>query len=209
MIPMPALTPERRAQVQEHLEVAAISCFVRKGFHGTTTREIAKEAGVSTGALYAHYQGKQELFSAIITRYRRVFAQDDNPLIQYFAHCHFPDDLPELASAIEQVIRQHRSFWLLWYVDVLEFGGKHFADSFLMDAGLDHPGLKARFDALRANGRLRIDPEVAFRTAYLHLFNHLIVEILFRGDADADLARSPQVAAITDISLHGMLAPAS
>jgi AcrR family transcriptional regulator len=204
---MPALTPERRAKVRENIELAAIRCFVRRGFHGTTTREIAAEAGVSTGGLYAHYPGKEEFFPAIIERYRRVFAQPDNPLLIHFASTRFPDDIPALAEAIEAVIRKHRDFWLLWYVDVLEFGGKHFADSLLQDVP-DHPGLRARFKELAGSDRLRVDAKTAFHTVYLHLFNHLIVEVLFRGTKPG-VARRAEVQAIADISLHGVLALAA
>lgn len=201
---MPTLTPERRAKARENIELAAIRCFVTKGFHGTTTREIATEAGVSTGALYAHYPGKDELFAAIIDRYRVVFAQADNPLILHFAKSRFPDDIPELAEAIEAVIRRHRDFWLLWYVDVLEFGGKHFADSFVQNVP-EHPALHARFAELAETERLRVAPEAAFHTVYLHLFNHLIVEVLFRGRKPG-VARRAEVQTIADISLRGILA---
>lgn len=177
---------------------------MRKGFHGTTTREIAAEAGVSTGGLYAHYSSKEELFAAIVERYRVIFGQPSNPLQAYFAATNFPDDIPKLAEAIEAVIRTHRDFWLLWYVDVLEFGGTHFAHSFLQDVPA-HPALRARLQALTDSGRLRVDAQTAFRTVYLHLFNHLIVEILFRG-REPGVARRGEVQAIADISLHGILA---
>ncbi len=201
---MPALTPERLEQVKENIELAAIACFTRKGFHGTTTRDIAKGAGVSTGAMYAHYKGKDQLFAAVIARYRRIFAQPDNPLIAYFSTSRFPDDIGDMAVAIESVIRTHKSFWLLWYVDVLEFGAKHFADTFLQDVGLDHPSLVAHFDALEAKGRLRMPPRLAFRLVYMHLFNHMLVEILFRNSPPG-VATREEVTAITDISLRGII----
>lgn len=40
---------------------AALECFVEKGIHATTTKEIADRAGVSEGAIYRHYAGKQAL----------------------------------------------------------------------------------------------------------------------------------------------------
>ena len=201
---LPTLSPARLSQVREKIEAAALRCFVEQGFHGTTTREIARKAGVSTGALYAHYASKDELFTAIIDRYRLIFASSHNPLLHRFATGRFPDDLPELAADIAAVIHTHRDFWLLWYVDVLEFGGRHFADTFLQDMWLDQPHLRSRFDELRRGGRLRVDPRVAFEVIYRNLFNHLIVEILFRGGKGPPAEES--VAAIIDISLRGILA---
>jgi AcrR family transcriptional regulator len=39
--------------------------FVEKGFHGTTTRELAEAAGVSEALLFKHFPSKQALYSAI------------------------------------------------------------------------------------------------------------------------------------------------
>lgn len=40
--------------------------FSRKGFGGTTTREIAQAAGVSEAMVFRHYSTKQELYTAIL-----------------------------------------------------------------------------------------------------------------------------------------------
>lgn len=40
---------------------AALELFTEKGIHATTTKDIAKRAGVSEGALYRHFKSKQEL----------------------------------------------------------------------------------------------------------------------------------------------------
>jgi AcrR family transcriptional regulator len=44
----------------------AVRClFAEKGFHGTTTRELADAAGVSEALLFKHFPTKEALFSAI------------------------------------------------------------------------------------------------------------------------------------------------
>jgi AcrR family transcriptional regulator len=40
---------------------AAIHLFVKKGIDGTTTKDIAKAAGVAEGALYRHFKSKEDL----------------------------------------------------------------------------------------------------------------------------------------------------
>lgn len=40
---------------------AAVELFVRKGFHQTTVREIAKEFGMSMGALYDYIRTKEDI----------------------------------------------------------------------------------------------------------------------------------------------------
>src|SRR6266850_8470344 len=41
--------------------------FARKGLEGTTTRELAKEAGVSEALLYKHYPSKDALYKAMLS----------------------------------------------------------------------------------------------------------------------------------------------
>lgn len=45
--------------------VAAHRCFARRGFHETTMQEIADEAGLSAGALYRYFNGKEDLVQAL------------------------------------------------------------------------------------------------------------------------------------------------
>jgi AcrR family transcriptional regulator len=44
----------------------AVSLFSRKGFGGTTTKEIAQAAGVSEAMVFRHFATKEELYSAIL-----------------------------------------------------------------------------------------------------------------------------------------------
>jgi AcrR family transcriptional regulator len=53
---------ERRLQILR----VAIGLFARKGFRGTTTREIAQAAGVSEAMVFRHFATKEELYSAIL-----------------------------------------------------------------------------------------------------------------------------------------------
>lgn len=45
---------------------AAVDCFARKGFYGTTTHEIADWAGISQPYLYRLYPNKEALFAAVV-----------------------------------------------------------------------------------------------------------------------------------------------
>jgi len=59
---------QSRAQTRERLLSAARSVFARSGFHGASVEEIASEAGFSTGALYSNFDGKEDLFLALMER---------------------------------------------------------------------------------------------------------------------------------------------
>lgn len=47
------------------LLAAAVASFAERGFHGTTTRDIASGAGMSPAALYVHHRSKEELLHLI------------------------------------------------------------------------------------------------------------------------------------------------
>jgi len=51
---------------QASIIAAAASLFAQKGFNGTTTREIAKTAGISEALLFKYFPTKRALYAAII-----------------------------------------------------------------------------------------------------------------------------------------------
>jgi AcrR family transcriptional regulator len=53
---------KRREQIIE----TAVNLFSKKGFKGTTTKEIARAAGVSEAMVFKHFESKDELYGAIL-----------------------------------------------------------------------------------------------------------------------------------------------
>ncbi|MBY9074666.1 TetR/AcrR family transcriptional regulator [Nocardioides sp. WL0053] len=54
-----------RTDARDRLVAAAVESFASKGFHGTTTRDIASAAGMSPAALYVHHRSKEDLLHLI------------------------------------------------------------------------------------------------------------------------------------------------
>ena len=50
---------------RQRLVRAALELFTTRGFHETTTPEIAKKAGVAEGTIYRHFTGKQHFFNEL------------------------------------------------------------------------------------------------------------------------------------------------
>ncbi|WP_059007076.1 TetR/AcrR family transcriptional regulator [Streptomyces specialis] len=57
---------------QEHLEArrrqiiqGAARCFSRDGFHGTSMQDIFRETGLSAGAVYRYFPGKEAIIAAL------------------------------------------------------------------------------------------------------------------------------------------------
>lgn len=65
----PRLNRRQAAKVRTRQKVldAARDLFAERGYEPATIRDIAKGAGMSTGAVFANFQDKAELFEAVLT----------------------------------------------------------------------------------------------------------------------------------------------
>ena len=62
---MPKVSAEHKEAVRDRLLEATRRCLTRKGYEGTTVRDIAGEAGVSIGTLYNYFASKEDLIEAL------------------------------------------------------------------------------------------------------------------------------------------------
>jgi len=65
---MPKLKPQELETRRTEIIDAARTCFLRSGFHKTTTDEICREANITPGGLYHYFGSKEELIAAVIDR---------------------------------------------------------------------------------------------------------------------------------------------
>jgi AcrR family transcriptional regulator len=84
---MPKISDAARDARREQILTAALRCFARRGYHATTIEEIVEESGLSRGALYLYYPGKEALYLALADRWncglerrlRQVLEADRSP----------------------------------------------------------------------------------------------------------------------------------
>ena len=57
----------RHPDTRDRIERAALSLFASKGVNATTTKDIAAEVGISEGAIYRHFKGKDDLAWALFS----------------------------------------------------------------------------------------------------------------------------------------------
>jgi AcrR family transcriptional regulator len=62
MSPKPDVSQQRKEQILE----AATTAFARSGFSKTRMDDIAKESGLSKGALYLYFKSKEDIFRGIL-----------------------------------------------------------------------------------------------------------------------------------------------
>ncbi len=59
----------KRARTRAQLLDAAYELFAQRGLHGATLADVARRAGMTTGAIYGNFQNKEELFLAVFERF--------------------------------------------------------------------------------------------------------------------------------------------
>ena len=204
---MPKLSSAAIEKRKELIEDAARELFIKQGFHRTSMRDIAKGAEVSLGNLYNYYATKEAIFESLINGYvtvvddklRSIFAQIDEPLE--------PESLRRLGELVGQLVNEHSDFWLLMYIDVLEFQNRHFRKMF--DGIIDRfrKIFADKFAEAEARGDLRtgVDPALVFTAAYMQFFNYFLVEKLFGGNRHLGLSDEQALNYITKIFAYGTL----
>jgi AcrR family transcriptional regulator len=90
------------------LLLGAVEAFAERGFHATTTRDIAGRAGMSPAALYIHYRTKEELLFQISKfgheRSVTVLAEAAEPDAGQDGNAR---DAARLARSVRQFVRWH------------------------------------------------------------------------------------------------------
>ena len=61
MAALPAESSSSRSSTRDRLLAAAVEVFVDQGFEGARLQDIARAAGLTTGAIYANFRGKGDL----------------------------------------------------------------------------------------------------------------------------------------------------
>ena len=64
---MPKVSEAHRESRRQQITRAALRCFARTGFQATSMADIIAESGLSAGAIYGHYSGKEELVQRTIS----------------------------------------------------------------------------------------------------------------------------------------------
>lgn len=145
--------PVKRRERRLHIVDAAITCFAAKGFDRTTTAEICREAGISSGSLFHEFPTK----ASILTE---IFVEDVVELTAFFAG--LDPDADPLDGVLAYVDRaadeaaDPRIPGLL--AAVLGYAGDpDFAAAVAASEKTSQDGLRALFERAHATGRIASD----------------------------------------------------
>jgi AcrR family transcriptional regulator len=194
---------DRRSQIVR----TAIELFSRKGFDGTTTKEIALASGVNEALIFRHFATKEELYSAIIDykmneRCLRIQAVLDEAAEEKDDRVFFT----RLAYEILEAYRQDPNFVRLMFYSALEghqlsrmVYEKHSAEMF------EHL-VKYIAGRIKERAYLPVNPRVAARAFVGMVAYHAMVRELFDPEEKlVKLSNKQAASGFTDLFLSGVL----
>lgn len=206
---MPKLTQETIEGNKEHIEEAAKQLFIKHGFHGTSMRLIAAQADVSLGNLYNYYKTKEDILESIINKYeliintklKEIFDDIEEPLL--------PDNLIRFGKKVQNLVAEHYEFWLLMYIDVLEFENRHCRKMFENLSEKLNKRFHSHFAQLKANKDVNynVDPAIGFTVAYLQFLNYFLIEKLFGGNHHLGISDDEAIVRLSEIFSRAIFRP--
>jgi AcrR family transcriptional regulator len=153
--PPPLTRAEQQSRTRAALVASARRVFGRDGFHGANLATIAREAGLTKGAVYSNFDGKADLFLAVLDDDMASFEPESwDPAAKFFSAPNLKGQsvrLPGLAAEERDAL----GFGLAR----LEFAAAAARDQELSDALSERLGrLRTGFEAIARRGHREDDP---------------------------------------------------
>jgi AcrR family transcriptional regulator len=205
MLFLPELPNDAIDISQLKVEAAALELFTRQGFHGTNIREISKLAGVSQGAIYNYYASKEAIFEGLVRGYQRCMGAFLERVARSLEEPFSRDDLRLFAAGIRSMIYDDTAYWLLIYIDVIEFKNRHFAANFHDIPAQFEQLMGARLQrAQQQPGWCGHDPALAIAIFFFYMCTYFVIERLMHGNSHLGVAEEEAVERLIDLFLHGL-----
>jgi AcrR family transcriptional regulator len=193
-------TQQQEEPTRTRLLDAGMHLFVKHGYHGTSMRQIARQADLALGGVYNHFSGKEDLFTAVIL--------ENNPYLNVIEAL---DDargdtaealIRDAAVRMQAALGDQPEALHLLFVEIVEFKGKHFPQLFdrLFPQTM---GFVQQLN--RSNGALRDIPvPTLIRTFFGFFFAYFMTEWLMGEQLSAGLTQDA-FDDFVNVYLHGVL----
>ena len=196
-------TPTKGETTRIAIEDAAIELFLEQGYHATSMRQIAEQAGLALGGIYNHFKSKDEIFEGIIIDkhpYRTILPavlEAEGESAEEF-----------MRNAVQIVMRELGSepvFMKLMFIEMVEFNGKH---GTLMLKEIAPKALPVFEKLVKTRKSLRVtSPAVLMRSFFGMIISFYITEMIIANSVIGKLMPKNPMDVYVDIFLHGILKP--
>ena len=99
---MPRITDERREARREQVLEAARACLEEHGLEAVSMEMIIARSGLSTGAVYGYFKGKEQIINAAVIEGTAEMAKELAPVFTIPEPPPFPEFVEQLLRALSQ-----------------------------------------------------------------------------------------------------------
>ncbi len=197
---MTTLTATRGERTQAEIVQAAHRLFLCQGYHGTSMRQIAAQAGIALGGIYNHFASKEDIFIAVLVEGHPF--HDIMPLLLAAQGETIEGFIRDSATRMVAVTENQTKYLNLMFIELVEFDGKHLPQIFKVF----FPGVvtfSQRF--VEGKAELRPIPLMILVRAFIGLFFSYIMTDLMIGEQLPPEMGENALEHFVEIFLHGVL----
>ena len=165
-------------QTREKIMNAATDLFSAKGFAAVTTKEIAKNAGVSEVTLYRYFESKRSLFNSIVKE--NMMNYGINSYIENEATYDVRKDLKEIARRIVETEQKNRAFHRMVIKDKL-----FVSEARTHSKRIENKDMKALFlyfNTIKEKKLVKDDPDKLMRFFISNIHGFVIRNFILKPD---------------------------
>lgn len=179
---------------------AANRLFTRNGYHGTSMRQIAQEAGIAVAGIYNHFSSKEEIFITVLEAYHPY--NEIMPALQSARGDSIAEFVRDAARNMISSLDRRPGFLNLMFIELVEFDGKHVPQLF----EIFFPQIKLVVERFaQGQSELRSIPVPILIRAFFGLFFSYFISGQLLGPRLADEMQENAFDYFVDIYLHGIL----
>jgi len=190
----------RGERTQEEITRTAYRLFLERGYHGTSVRRIAQQAGIALGGIYNHFSCKEDIFAAVLEAYHPY--HEILPAVEAAQGDTIEEFITSAAHGMVASLDQRPDFLNLMLIEIVEFNSVHIPP--MVEKVLPQfSELLQNF--LKKRGNLRPVPLPILLRAFIGLFfSYYITETLL-GEQLRSTNQGDALEYFVDIFLHGVV----
>ena len=183
------------------IEDAALELYMEHGYHATSMRQIADQAGLALGGIYNHFKSKEEIFEAIIVDkhpYKRIL-----PIVLATETEGLEEFLNNTMQIVIKELGSEPYYMRLMLIELVEFNGRHGASLLKLIT----PDILPVFERLiKSRKDLRVtNPAMLLRTFFGMILSYFLTGMLISDSVIEKLMPKNPADVYADIVLHGIL----
>jgi AcrR family transcriptional regulator len=181
---------------------AAHDLFTRRGYHGTSMRAIANQAGLALGGIYNHFHSKEDIFREVLLAYHPY--HEILPALINTHHETLEGLFREAFRLIDATLSERHEVLNLMLIEIVEFDSRHIPE--LLERIL--PQITPTLQQLSLSaGRMRPIPfPMVWRIFIATILGYFLSKHAL-GPSTPQAFRENALDHFTDVFLHGVLEP--